>query len=138
MRGVTRWTLLSLLLCARTNGFAQSINSGDIRGTVTDSSGAKIAGATVTVLNVDTGVSKDYTTDAAGLSDTSSIVAGSYKITFTKDGFDQTMIRSVITRGLAYTSIPAPSVASCSTSPVTMHRFQMYGTSVRGRSMKYA
>ena len=33
--------------------FAQSTNSGDIRGSVTDSTGALIPGVTVTVLNVE-------------------------------------------------------------------------------------
>ncbi len=40
--------------------FAQNTNSGDIRGTVTDPSGAVVPGATVTVLNVDNGISKDF------------------------------------------------------------------------------
>ena len=86
--------------------YAQSTNSGDIRGTVTDSSGAEIAGATVTVLNVETGVSKDYATDAAGLFDTSSIIAGHYKVTFTKEGFDQT-IRGPLTIDVGITAINA-------------------------------
>ena len=81
MRNATRW-MLCFLLCASGVAIAQNTNSGDIRGTVTDSSGALLPGVTITVLNVDTGVSKDYTTDSAGLYDTSSIVAGNYKLTF--------------------------------------------------------
>lgn len=106
MRGAIRWTVLSLLLGASASGFAQSTNSGDIRGTVTDFSGAKIVGATVTVLDNDTGVSKDFTTDAAGLYDTSSIVAGNYTITFTKEGFEQT-IRGPINLDVGVASINA-------------------------------
>ena len=48
------------------------------------SSGALVPGVTVTVVNIDTGVSKDYPTNDDGLYDTSSIVAGNYKLTFTK------------------------------------------------------
>ncbi len=44
-------------------GHAQSTNSGDFRGTVTDQSGAVIPGAKVTVTNIETGVAKDYTTN---------------------------------------------------------------------------
>ncbi len=56
--------------------FSQTTGSGDIRGTVTDSTGALIPGATVTVVNVDTGVSISVNTDGAGVYDTSSIVLG--------------------------------------------------------------
>jgi len=66
---------------------AQNTNSGDIRGTVTDATGALIPGVTVTVEDVDKQVITTYVTDNAGLYDTSSIVPDHYKITFTKDGF---------------------------------------------------
>jgi Carboxypeptidase regulatory-like domain len=75
---------------------AQSTNSGDINGTVTDSAGAAIPGATVTVVNVETGVSKTFLTNDSGVYDTSSIVAGTYKITFAKPGFS-TLVRPSIT-----------------------------------------
>jgi len=82
--------------------YAQSTNSGDIRGSVTDPSGALIPGVTVTVLNVDTGVSKEFATNRDGLYDTSSIVTGRYQITFTKDGFQQ------LVRGLIIAAIGLP------------------------------
>jgi hypothetical protein len=67
---------------------AQNTNSGDIRGTVTDQSGAVVPGVTVTVLDVDKNVTRTFTTDGAGLYDTGSIVPDHYLITFTKDGFE--------------------------------------------------
>ena len=76
--------------------FGQATNAGDISGTVTDTTGAAIPGATVTVVNTATGVSHDYTTNAAGIYDTNSIVAGDYKITFSKDGFSS-LVHSTIT-----------------------------------------
>ena len=85
---------------------AQAINSGDIRGTVTDATGAILAGATVSVVNVNTGVAKSFTTDGAGLFDTSSIVAGSYRITFTSDGFKQ-LVRGPVTVLVGYTTVNA-------------------------------
>jgi hypothetical protein len=78
------------------SAFAQATNSGDIRGTVTDPTGAVIPGVTVTVLNVNTLVSKDYVTNDAGVYDTSSIVTGSYKLTFKRDGF-KSLVRGPIT-----------------------------------------
>src|SRR5580692_12509050 len=67
---------------------AQNSNSGDIRGTVTDSSGSRIPGVNVTVLNNDTGVITKYVTNNDGLYDTNSILPGSYTLTLNKQGFD--------------------------------------------------
>ena len=68
-------------------GFGQNSNSGDIRGTVTDSSGSVIPGANVTVVNNDTGVITKYATNNDGLYDTNSILPGNYTVTFSKTGF---------------------------------------------------
>jgi len=87
-------------------GFAQSTNSGDVRGLVTDTTGALIPGVTVTVTNNNTGVSKVLTTNNDGLYDTSSIVAGNYKITFVKDGFTK-LERSSITVNVGNTTVNA-------------------------------
>src|SRR3954468_13950214 len=47
--------------------FSQSqISAGDIKGTVTDSTGGVLPAATVTVTNIDTGVERTAATDAAG------------------------------------------------------------------------
>ncbi len=104
MRNALRFILFCLPLCLAVTGFAQSTNSGDIRGSVTDATGALIPGVTVTVMNVETGVSKDYTTNQAGLYDTSSIVPGHYTVTFTKDGFEQ-LVRGPITLEVGYTTV---------------------------------
>jgi hypothetical protein len=99
---------VTVLLCAcfSTAAIAQSTNSGDINGTVTDNTGSAVPGATVTVLNVDTGVSKTYVTNDSGVYDTSSIVAGTYKITFAKQGFS-TLVRSSITLIVGTTKVDA-------------------------------
>src|SRR5260370_39043044 len=86
-------TMLTVLLGT---AFGQSTNSGDIRGVVTDSTGAALPGVNVTVLNVNTGVSKVYVTNNDGIYDTSSIVTGTYKITFEKSGFKE-FVRSSVT-----------------------------------------
>jgi hypothetical protein len=109
MRDMKRWSFFALfvcLSCLSSSLFAQSMNAGDIRGIVTDTTGAVIPGATITVLNVETGVSKDFTTDGAGLFDTASIVTGNYTVTFTKDGFEQ-LVRGPITLQVGYTTVNA-------------------------------
>jgi hypothetical protein len=77
--------------CVLSAGFAhgQATNSGDIRGVVTDSTGALIPGVKVTVSNINTGVTKILQTNGDGLYDTSSIVVGTYSITFERQGFEK-------------------------------------------------
>src|SRR5713226_2728543 len=104
MLKVRRWVLPLLLILGSGACFGQSTNSGDIRGTVTDASGALIPGVTVTVVNVDTGVSKTYTTNQAGLYDTDSIVTGRYTITFTKEGFEK-FVRGPVTLQVGFTTV---------------------------------
>jgi hypothetical protein len=72
------------------------MNAGDIRGIVTDTTGAAVPGVAVSVLNKNTGVAKELITNQDGLYDTSSIVAGSYEVTFSKAGFSK-LVRSNIT-----------------------------------------
>ena len=85
---------------------AQNTNSGDISGTVTDNAGGVLADATVTVENVDTGVTKELKTDGSGVYDTSAIVAGRYKLTFSKEGFSQ-LVRSSVTIDVGQTKVNA-------------------------------
>jgi hypothetical protein len=77
-------------------GLAQSTNSSDLRGTVTDSTGAVIAGAKVTIVNTETGVSTDLTTNDAGIYDSVSIRPGKYRVTFSREGFGKLVRDGVI------------------------------------------
>jgi hypothetical protein len=104
MRNIIRFMLFCLLVGLTIPGLTQSTNSGDIRGTVTDATGALIPDVTVTIVNVDTGVAKDYVTNQDGLFDTSSIVAGNYKVTFKKQGFSE-LVRGPITLQVGYTTV---------------------------------
>jgi len=87
MRGRNICTAVAVLFCVTGAGFAQNTNSGEIRGTVTDATGSVIPGVAVTILDTDTGVSKQLTTNDSGIYDAVSILPGRYKITFTKEGF---------------------------------------------------
>src|SRR5271169_6639597 len=119
MTNLQRWVLPLLLILGSGACFAQSTNAGDIRGTVTDASGALIPGVTVTVVNVDTGVSKDYTTNDAGLYDTDSIVPGRYTVTFKKDGFEK-LVRGPVTVNVGFTPVNAQLKVGASTQSVTV------------------
>src|ERR1700761_5216709 len=91
------WSALGLALILTGPAMrAQNTNSGDIRGIVTDPSGAVIPDTTVTVLDLETGVTQTYPTNHDGLFDTGPIVTGQYKVTFTHQGFG-TFVRSSLT-----------------------------------------
>jgi Carboxypeptidase regulatory-like domain len=121
MRQTRRW-ILSLLLIISGSGacYAQSINAGDIRGSVTDPTGALVPGVTVTVMDTDTGISKDFTTNNDGLFDTNSIVPGQYTITFTKDGFEQ-LVRGPITLEVGFTTVNGQLKVGSTSQQVTVN-----------------
>jgi hypothetical protein len=66
--------------------FAQS-NSGDLVGTVTDSSGAAVATASVEALNVSTGIRTNATANETGLYRIPNLQAGTYRVTASAPGF---------------------------------------------------
>jgi len=101
-------------------GAAQSMNAGDIRGVVTDVSGAILPDVTVTVVNKNTGVTKILTTNQDGLFDTASIVTGIYEITFSKPGF-QTLIRSAITVNVENITVNAQLTVGAVTEQVIVN-----------------
>src|SRR5271167_4474817 len=74
---------LALCLCSQLlAGVTASIS-----GTVTDPSGAIVAGATVTATNVDTGVATTQPTNASGFYSFQSLPLGTYTIDVTRSGF---------------------------------------------------
>jgi hypothetical protein len=100
--------------------YAQSTNSGDIRGTVTDQTGAVIPGVSVAVTDIDKNVTHTFETDGAGLYDTSSIVPDHYTLTFKKEGF-QTLVRGPITLGVGIQGISVQMSVGSSRQQVTVH-----------------
>ena len=88
MRTAIRFAFaLCLVVCLAGAAFPQGRNTGEIRGTVTDASGAVVAAATVTLINIDTGESKEFVTNGDGIYDTVSTRAGNYRLVFSKAGF---------------------------------------------------
>src|ERR1017187_3863947 len=96
----------AVLLCMAVAGLAQSSNSSDLRGTVTDSTGAVIPGAKVTIINTETGTTTDLTTNDSGIYDSVSIRPGKYRIIFSKEGFGK-LVRDGVTLDVGVFSIDA-------------------------------
>ncbi len=79
--------LLIAMALTATGALGQNQNTGEIKGTVTDTSGAVVSGVAVAILNVQTGVTTSATTNADGIYDVPSIPIGQYTVTFSKPGF---------------------------------------------------
>ena len=86
--------LVGLLLCASL-AHAQAV-AGNISGTVTDASGAVIAGAQVVVTNTGTGVALTTTSNDQGRYNAPDLTVGTYQVQATKSGF-QTVVQANIT-----------------------------------------
>ena len=134
MRNGMRWILLTVPLVGAGliggSGVcgAQNTNSGDLRGTATDTTGAVIPGVTVNVMDVDKGVTHTYVTDNAGLYDTGPIPEDHYRITFTKEGFE-TLVRGPVTVTLGVETVNAAmKVGSVSQQVVVTSDVQMLQT----------
>ncbi len=74
---------------------AQNRNSGELRGTVVDSSGAVVPGVEVTAKETSTGISVKSVTDNSGFYDMPYVEAGHYSVSFAKAGF-KTSVQSDI------------------------------------------
>ena len=84
-----RWILVAALaaFCLCPQFYGQS-TSGQFNGHVFDPSGAAVPGATVTLLEVQTGLARTTTTSSAGLYTFPLLAPGEYKLTVAKTGFD--------------------------------------------------
>src|SRR5579871_2129702 len=82
-------TCLCLLLIGASPLSAQ-VDEGAITGTVTDTTGAVVPGATVTLLNVDQGITLDTKTTGSGAYTFSPVRIGHYTITATAQNFAKT------------------------------------------------
>jgi len=100
---------IGLLLAAVSTAslaFAQNANTGEIRGTVQDSTGAVVEGVKVTITNTDTGVSTVLTTNSTGYFDAPSVPTGPYTVTFAKARFKE-FVRKGITLQLQTIAVDA-------------------------------
>jgi Carboxypeptidase regulatory-like domain/TonB-dependent Receptor Plug Domain/TonB dependent receptor len=80
-------TILLFILLAAVSLSAQTFR-GTILGTVTDPSGAVVAGAKVTVKNTGTGLARSTETSADGSYALPELPIGTYSVTVTQTGFD--------------------------------------------------
>jgi hypothetical protein len=75
------------LLCAASAAGAQTVTTGDISGTVVDTQGGVLPGATVTATHTDTGTSYEAVTGVDGRFNLLNVRVGTYTIAVTMSGF---------------------------------------------------
>src|ERR1700753_2611772 len=73
--------------------------TGDLSGTVTDSTGATVTGARVTIQNLNTGQTRVLTTTDSGEFSAPQLEIGNYRITVEKDGFKSFSQNAVVRSG---------------------------------------
>src|SRR5579863_4547068 len=95
-------TILSAICCLPL--CAQSTNSGTIVGTVTDSSGAVVGSATVTLTDTATKSSRTTTTNDAGRYTLVDVAPSAYEMTVSKEGFTTTKTQVTVTVGSSATA----------------------------------
>ena len=96
-------SLIAVLIFSLTASFGQivSTNGGSIQGTVTDSTGATVPGAEISIVSAETGYSKSLKTDSAGYYSVGPLNPGPYKITVTYTGFETLAVNTVVRVGTA-------------------------------------
>jgi outer membrane receptor protein involved in Fe transport len=99
---------------------AQNANTGELKGTVTDASGAIVPGAGVSIKNVQTGVINTTTTNQSGLYDVPFLAPGNYTVKFTKQGF-RDFIREGVTLQIETLEIDAPLQVGAASEEVVVH-----------------
>ena len=90
-----RITAFAFLLVLPPTALAQT-NKADLVGTVTDSNGAAVSGATVTITKVDTNAVRTVTTGDSGEYQAPSLDIGSYKVTVTKQGYQTVTQENIV------------------------------------------
>jgi hypothetical protein len=81
-------TLVCLLFLARPVTLSAQQAAAAINGTVTDASGAVVPGASITLSNTDTGISRSTQTNGSGIYNFVDVLPGSYTMRVAKEGFN--------------------------------------------------
>lgn len=112
-------TLVFLLTGLCESGRAQAVY-GSISGTVTDASGALVAGAKVTITNVDRKTSDTVTANDSGNYVKERLVPGTYEVKIESQGFKASVIPSVVVNVDAQTKVDAVLQTGAVTDTVTV------------------
>jgi Carboxypeptidase regulatory-like domain len=120
IRFAYRTMIVICLLAASSFAKAQLTGQGTISGTVTDTSGAVIAGAHVTITNVETGVARSTDTNGTGYFEADNLNPGIYNITAGYAGFEDLKRQGITLEATARLDIPIVLKPGASNSTITV------------------
>jgi Carboxypeptidase regulatory-like domain/TonB-dependent Receptor Plug Domain/TonB dependent receptor len=103
--GISALALLCLLLLPTTHAAAQ-VDEGSIAGIITDSTGAVVPNATVTVTNTDVGLKLTGVSNSAGEFTFSPVRIGHYSVTVSAPGFSKTTQQNLTVDIAAHLQVP--------------------------------
>jgi len=96
---------------------ASAQTTASIKGTVTDASGAVVAGAKITVKNPSLGIARTTETNESGDYEVPALPPGTYSVEVSKDGFQKQQANSLIV-AVSQNSVQSFSLSVASTSDV--------------------
>ena len=97
---MNRIMMLVVFVCLSVSVALAQLPTGTILGTVKDSSGAAVPGATVTVKNADTGFSRTATTGDDGSYRFSALPVGNYEVDVTQARFNTETLTGLTLTGV--------------------------------------
>ena len=110
--------IFAVLACSGVFVHGQGTDLGTIRGTVTDSSGAVVANASVTALDIATGAARETKTNSHGEFQIFGLRPGTYKVTITNPGMATAEITGLVINGSDVVSANAALKVSTATEQV--------------------
>ena len=99
--------LLAISLMSLT-ALGQQQTTGNLNLTVTDPSSAVVAGATVTITNMQTGASRAGETNSSGIVDLQTLTPGNYTVTVEAKGFKKSVSHDIIISVSQTTTVTIP------------------------------
>ena len=123
MLSFAAWSCVALLVIAMMTPLganAQMAGYGAISGTVTDTTGAVIGGATVTATSVDQGVNTVRTTTGAGDYTITPLTPGEYTLTVTAKGFERFVQEHITVDALITVAVNARLTIGAATQTITV------------------
>src|SRR5258708_6412733 len=119
-RNLASLCLAASLLLSVPGAWAQSFFA-NLTGTVTDASGAVVPGATVTIQDVSTKVSRQIKTNASGYFSATNLPAGTYNVSAEASGFEKWRATGIALQGSDNKTINIPMKIGASTEVVEVN-----------------